>query len=71
MSPVGRTSPANQVVLQGLKQIILKNTSFRLGQRRTGAPEPTQPGPHHRKAAEWAYMLYGNARITAVDAQGR
>jgi oxalate decarboxylase len=26
---------------------------------------------HWHKAAEWAYMLYGNARITAVDAQGR
>src|ERR1700681_2704790 len=25
---------------------------------------------HWHKAAEWAYMLYGNARITAVDAQG-
>jgi oxalate decarboxylase len=23
------------------------------------------------KAAEWAYMLYGTARITAIDAQGR
>ncbi len=23
------------------------------------------------KAAEWAYMLYGSARITAVDPQGR
>jgi oxalate decarboxylase len=26
---------------------------------------------HWHKEAEWAYMLYGNARITAVDAQGR
>jgi oxalate decarboxylase len=26
---------------------------------------------HWHKAAEWAYMLYGNARITAIDAQGR
>jgi oxalate decarboxylase len=26
---------------------------------------------HWHKAAEWAYMLYGNARITAVDADGR
>src|SRR5262249_35920697 len=26
---------------------------------------------HWHKAAEWAYMLYGNARITAVDAEGR
>jgi oxalate decarboxylase len=26
---------------------------------------------HWHKAAEWAYMLYGTARITAVDAQGR
>src|ERR1700741_2571628 len=26
---------------------------------------------HWHKAAEWAFMLYGNARITAVDAQGR
>jgi oxalate decarboxylase len=26
---------------------------------------------HWHKASEWAYMLYGNARITAVDAQGR
>jgi oxalate decarboxylase len=26
---------------------------------------------HWHKAAEWAYMLYGSARITAVDAQGR
>src|ERR1700680_2671778 len=25
---------------------------------------------HWHKQAEWAYMLYGNARITAVDAQG-
>ncbi len=25
---------------------------------------------HWHKAAEWAYMLYGNARITAIDAQG-
>jgi oxalate decarboxylase/phosphoglucose isomerase-like protein (cupin superfamily)/NAD-dependent dihydropyrimidine dehydrogenase PreA subunit len=25
---------------------------------------------HWHKAAEWAFMLYGNARITAVDAQG-
>src|SRR6201991_1158305 len=25
---------------------------------------------HWHKAAEWAYMLYGTARITAVDAQG-
>jgi oxalate decarboxylase len=25
---------------------------------------------HWHKAAEWAYMLYGSARITAVDAQG-
>jgi oxalate decarboxylase len=26
---------------------------------------------HWHKAAEWAYMLKGNCRITAVDAQGR
>jgi oxalate decarboxylase len=26
---------------------------------------------HWHKEAEWAYMLYGNARITAIDAQGR
>ena len=26
---------------------------------------------HWHKASEWAYMLYGSARITAVDAQGR
>jgi oxalate decarboxylase len=26
---------------------------------------------HWHKAAEWAYMLYGSARITAVDPQGR
>jgi oxalate decarboxylase len=26
---------------------------------------------HWHKAAEWAYMLYGNARITAMDAQGQ
>src|SRR5213080_1139359 len=26
---------------------------------------------HWHKAAEWAYMFYGTARITAVDAQGR
>jgi oxalate decarboxylase len=26
---------------------------------------------HWHKAAEWAYMLYGAARITAVDADGR
>ncbi|MGH6839453.1 MAG: oxalate decarboxylase family bicupin [Methylocella sp.] len=26
---------------------------------------------HWHKAAEWAYMLYGTARITAVDPQGR
>jgi oxalate decarboxylase len=26
---------------------------------------------HWHKAAEWAYMLYGIARITAVDSQGR
>jgi oxalate decarboxylase len=26
---------------------------------------------HWHKAAEWAYMLYGTARITAVDGQGR
>ena len=25
---------------------------------------------HWHKQAEWAYMLYGNARITAIDAQG-
>lgn len=25
---------------------------------------------HWHKAAEWAYMLYGTARITAVDPQG-
>src|SRR5258707_9756495 len=25
---------------------------------------------HWHKAAEWAYMLYGTARISAVDAQG-
>ncbi|MCR0983461.1 oxalate decarboxylase family bicupin [Roseomonas populi] len=26
---------------------------------------------HWHKEAEWAYMLYGRARITAIDAQGR
>jgi oxalate decarboxylase len=26
---------------------------------------------HWHKEAEWAYMLYGNARITAIDPQGR
>src|ERR1700678_1900569 len=26
---------------------------------------------HWHTSAEWAYMIYGNARITAVDAQGR
>src|SRR5260370_10878374 len=26
---------------------------------------------HWHQAAEWAYMLYGTARITAIDAQGR
>src|SRR5882757_8152901 len=26
---------------------------------------------HWHKEAEWAYMLYGSARITAIDAQGR
>jgi oxalate decarboxylase len=26
---------------------------------------------HWHKAGEWAFMLYGNARITGVDAQGR
>jgi oxalate decarboxylase len=26
---------------------------------------------HWHKAAEWAYMLYGSARITAIDAQGQ
>jgi oxalate decarboxylase len=26
---------------------------------------------HWHKAAEWAYMLYGTARITAIDANGR
>src|ERR1700759_1318997 len=26
---------------------------------------------HWHKAAEWAYMLYGTARITAIDQQGR
>jgi oxalate decarboxylase len=26
---------------------------------------------HWHTAAEWAYMLYGNARITAIDAQGK
>ncbi len=26
---------------------------------------------HWHKAAEWAYMLHGSARITAVDPQGR
>lgn len=26
---------------------------------------------HWHKAAEWAYMLYGSARITAIDTQGR
>jgi oxalate decarboxylase len=26
---------------------------------------------HWHKEAEWAYVLYGNARITAIDAQGR
>jgi len=26
---------------------------------------------HWHKEAEWAYMLYGNARITAIDAEGR
>jgi oxalate decarboxylase len=25
---------------------------------------------HWHKAGEWSYMLYGNARITAIDAQG-
>src|ERR1700692_2469549 len=25
---------------------------------------------HWHKEAEWAYMLYGSARITAIDAQG-
>src|ERR1700759_655182 len=26
---------------------------------------------HWHKASEWAYMLYGSARITAIDPQGR
>ena len=26
---------------------------------------------HWHKAGEWAYMLYGSARITAIDSQGR
>lgn len=26
---------------------------------------------HWHKAAEWAYVLYGSARITAIDAEGR
>ena len=26
---------------------------------------------HWHKQAEWSYMLYGTARITAIDAQGR
>ncbi len=26
---------------------------------------------HWHKASEWAYMLYGSARITAIDAEGR
>ena len=26
---------------------------------------------HWHTSAEWAFMIYGNARITAVDAQGR
>src|ERR1700675_3516225 len=26
---------------------------------------------HWHKAAEWSYILYGTARITAIDAQGR
>jgi oxalate decarboxylase len=26
---------------------------------------------HWHKAAEWAYMLYGTARVTAIDANGR
>src|SRR5437588_2359576 len=26
---------------------------------------------HWHKAAEWAYMLYGSARITAIDPEGR
>jgi oxalate decarboxylase/phosphoglucose isomerase-like protein (cupin superfamily) len=26
---------------------------------------------HWHKEAEWAYMLYGSARIAAIDAQGR
>lgn len=26
---------------------------------------------HWHKEAEWAYMIYGSARITAIDAQGR
>jgi oxalate decarboxylase len=26
---------------------------------------------HWHKAAEWSYMLYGSARVTAVDAEGR
>jgi oxalate decarboxylase len=26
---------------------------------------------HWHKEAEWSYMLYGNARITAIDAEGR
>jgi oxalate decarboxylase len=26
---------------------------------------------HWHKEAEWAYVLYGNARVTAIDAQGR
>jgi oxalate decarboxylase len=27
--------------------------------------------PYWHKAAEWAYMLYGSVRITAIDAQAR
>src|SRR6266852_5961748 len=26
---------------------------------------------HWHKASEWAYMLYGKARVTAVDAEGK
>jgi oxalate decarboxylase len=26
---------------------------------------------HWHKAAEWSYMLYGTARITAIDPEGR
>jgi oxalate decarboxylase len=26
---------------------------------------------HWHKAAEWSYMIYGTARITAIDSQGR